>query len=160
MIWIILCLAELIVIIVLFVWGKRQLLLKKLFKTLFVTLNVWMMGITHELSICDYLNRNNYRRIAIYGVGEIGERLEEYLRNNGFDVMFAIDDKKKLVNSRMPVIRPDQLGCMDKPDLVIVTAEIKKRKINENLLRYDVDSISLKKLACNTVYGEYSREGE
>lgn len=149
--------ALLIILILLFMVKKYYVSSRK-FQLLFNTLNKWMLARNHGLSIGRYLNENRYKKIAIYGLGQIGERLEEYLRAEGFEVVFGIDEKIKLVSSRMPIVKMSDFSSMQKPDVIIVTADIGEKNVMAELhMSTKIPVISLEKLSIITVYGEYAK---
>lgn len=63
------------------------------------------------------------RTVAVYGMGEIGERLmEDILLNSSVELLYGIDVKAaELLNMAVPVYTLQQAAGMEKPDLVILT---------------------------------------
>lgn len=59
------------------------------------TLNLWMKLINKGIGIKTYFEKNNINTIAIYGAGEIGQRLYEQLKSSDVNVRYIIDKNEK-----------------------------------------------------------------
>lgn len=63
------------------------------FNMKFLLLNQWMNNREQGYSVSNYFLKNNFRCIAIYGMGEFGEHLYIELKDTGIKVKYAIDRK-------------------------------------------------------------------
>lgn len=62
------------------------------------------------------------RTVAIYGMGEIGERMmEDILLNSSVKLLYGIDVKASELYMAVPVYTLDQAAVMEKPDLILLT---------------------------------------
>lgn len=73
------------------------------------------------INIDDYLEEKGYKNIAIYGMGGLGERFYDELRDSKINVCYAIDKNTCSIYSELSIMQPD--GYLeDNIDAVIVTA--------------------------------------
>lgn len=101
------------------------------FKGYYNLLNQWLINIHEGKSIVDYLKKNDYKKIAIYGMGELGNRLYEELKNSDITVEYAIDKEANRVYSELEVVSiEDELKEVD---MIIVTAIFAFEDIVKNL---------------------------
>jgi hypothetical protein len=61
------------------------------FRKYYQLTNEWLLLKGQKKSIIDYMLYMNYKKIAIYGMGELGNRLYEELENSSIQVLYAID---------------------------------------------------------------------
>lgn len=66
---------------------------KQRYKKYYDVLNYWMESGQRGKSIAACLLERNYRKVVIYGMGEMGNRLYEQLRETDIEVLYAIDKK-------------------------------------------------------------------
>lgn len=97
---------------------------------MFHTMNQWVRIIQDEKSIPVYLEKKGFKRIAIYGMGFIGETLYDELKDTPVKVIYGIDGAKDKVYADIPLFYPDDE--LPKIDAVIVTSiyyyeDIKKK---------------------------------
>ncbi|MDD3205474.1 MAG: hypothetical protein PHS74_07055 [Lachnospiraceae bacterium] len=112
------------------------------FKTYYNILNQWLILKQEGKTLEKFFKDNNYKTIAIYGMGEMGNRLYEDLRNTDIEVKYAID--KDAGSCYTELVVKDLEDELEEVDAVVVTAvfaidEIKK-EIKEQL---NVPTISL-----------------
>ena len=68
----------------------------------------------------DYFKKNNYKKIAIYGVGFLGERLLCQLKKTNIEIEYILDRKQGYVYGDIPVLTlDDKLGWVD---VVVITS--------------------------------------
>lgn len=118
------------------------------FKTYYNMLNQWLI-IKHDgKSLEKYFIDNNYNTIAIYGMGEIGNRLYEDLQNTSVAVKYAVDQNAAGTYTDLEV-----QGIEDEfaeVDAIVVTATFAFDEIEEELSKkVDFPIISLEEV----VYG-------
>ena len=83
-------------------------------------MNQWVRAKQENKNITEYIERNNYKSIAIYGMNYVGERLLNELRGSAITVKYAIDKKADEMYSDIDIMFPnDELGDVD---AIIVTA--------------------------------------
>ena len=112
-------------------------------------LNQWIRNKNEGKSIAEYLLVNGYKRVAIYGMGFVGENLFEELRHTGIEVKYAIDNNAdNLAYGNLNIIKPDK--NMKHIDVIIVTAIYYYDEIEETLRTITDDSvISLEEIIYN-----------
>lgn len=82
-------------------------------------LQQWIRLKNMEKSIAAYFVKRNIRSIAIYGMGDLGNRLFEELKSSAVEVLYGIDQNKDKVFSEIPIYSmDDELPYVD---AVIVT---------------------------------------
>lgn len=113
------------------------------FKSYYDVLNEWMKLKQEGKKIETFLSENHYQRIAIYGMGELGNRLYEELQESEIQVCFAIDQYGDLRYSELDVY--DLNEDFPHVDAIIVTPVFDYPHI-ESILREKTtsDIISLK----------------
>ena len=83
-------------------------------------LKEWLLLHIKEKRISDYFDRNNYHKIAVYGMAELGQFFVMELENSGLDVKYGIDRRAETIAAEIPVLTlEDDLPPVD---VVIVTA--------------------------------------
>ncbi len=107
---------------------------------LYFMMNQWVRVKQENKSIAEYLERNGYKEIAIYGMSYVGETLLYELQDSKIKVKYAIDKNANNICSGVDIIRPeDDFG---KVDAIIVTPitffveiqEVLSRKIDCSIL--------------------------
>lgn len=96
------------------------------------TLDRWMTLRDNGISIEQYLRKLNCKKVAIYGLGMIGNHLYEELRRTDIEIV-GIDRADIYNNYQMPIYKPDD--CFEDIDLIIVTPsgyEAVYQKLREN----------------------------
>ena len=84
-----------------------------------ILFNQWMMAKQSGKNIADYLEKNNYKKIIIYGMSYIGERLVDELNNTKIEIVAGVDRNAKGIFANMPMLLPDE--DMPEADCMIVT---------------------------------------
>lgn len=105
--------------------------------------NEWLMKKQNDKNCAQYITRLGYRKIAIYGMAIMGERLLDELRDTDVEVVYAIDRNVNNIYSYLDVVSPDDE--LKEVDAIIVTSiaffdEIKKdlsSKINCPIIALD-----------------------
>lgn len=87
---------------------------------LMLLFNQWMIVKQSGRDIKEYFHRNNYKKIVVYGMSYVGERLLDDLAGTDVEVAAAIDKNAKGIFTDVPVITPDE--NMPECDCVVVTA--------------------------------------
>jgi len=113
------------------------------FKTYYKMLNQWLALKQEGKSLEKYFEENGYKTIAIYGMGEMGNRLYDELKNSKVvEVKYAIDKNASSTYSELDVIDVDDE--MDEVDAVVVSAIFAFDEIEEDLgAKVDCPVVSL-----------------
>ncbi|RKI43225.1 hypothetical protein D7V86_00955 [bacterium D16-51] len=118
---------------------KREKTIFK-FKSYYNILNHWLDFKHMGKNIENYFIQNNYKKIAIYGMGELGFHLMDELQDTEIEVLYAVDDGLCAHKVRTMI----KHNCDDLPevDAVIVTP----------IFAYDKIKVQLeKKLSCSII---------
>lgn len=136
------------------VWIKRQQESIKKWKDssdkYFLYTNVLLLWLSKKQTgsrIEEYLLKHNLKRIAIYGMGVIGERLLDELKDSTIEVAYAIDQNSDTIWADVEVFSPEE--NMPEIDAIIVTAIYYFDSI-ENILKEKTNYrvISLEDILC------------
>lgn len=113
------------------------------FKGYYNMLNQWLLLKQEGKSLEKYFTDNGYKSIAIYGMGEMGNRLYDELKNSSVvEIKYAIDKNAAGTYSELDVIDVDDE--MDEVDAVVVSAIFAFDEIEEELsAKTDCPIISL-----------------
>ncbi len=99
----------------------------KKFKQYYSILNQWLFLKQEDRGIEIFFEKNHYKHIAIYGMGELGQRLLNCLNNSGIKVDYAIDADANYLDSNLKIYEPDD--NFPQVDAIIVTAVFDFEKI-------------------------------
>lgn len=96
-------------------------------------LSAWLELKEEHKSLASFFLDNNYNKIAIYGMAEMGRLLEMELKGSGIEVKCFIDRTKNDNSAHLPVKSPDDelLGI----DVVVVTASYYFQEIKEYMMK-------------------------
>ena len=86
---------------------------------LYLMMNQWVKVKQENKSIAEYLEKNGYRQIAIYGMNYVGETLLSELANTNIQVKYAIDKNADNIYADVDILSPED--DFDNVDVVIVT---------------------------------------
>ena len=113
------------------------------FKSYYNMLNQWLLLKQEGKSLEKYFEDNGYKTIAIYGMGEMGNRLYDELKNSKVvEVKYAIDKNASSTYSELDVVDVDDE--MDEVDAVVVSAIFAFDEIEEDLsAKVDCPIVSL-----------------
>lgn len=101
------------------------------FKGYYNMLNQWLILKQEGKNLSEYFKINNYKTIAIYGMGEMGNRLYDELKNSDLVVKYAVDKNAASTYSELDVIEPEDE--FDSVDVMIVTATFAFDEIEEEI---------------------------
>ena len=102
---------------------KTQTSLKNLsdkHKDLFLMMNQWVKVKQSGKDLSAYFEKNGYMRVAIYGMGFVGETLLNELRGTQVQVAYGIDKNAETIYADAPVITVDE--PFEQVDVIVVTA--------------------------------------
>lgn len=119
------------------------------FRKYYDLLNQWMILKHKGISIERFFNEEGYSTIAFYGMGELGNRLYEELKNTEIVVKYAIDKNAGYTNSDLEVLTLEEER--EKVDAIVVTAIASFDEIYNTLKEEHVDCpiISLEEIIFN-----------
>lgn len=98
---------------------RMQKLSDKL-NALFLLMNQWVKVKQDGKGVADYLERQGYKKVAIYGMSYAGETLARELHGSDIEVEYGIDREADNIYAEFKVVKPD--GQLEKVDAVIVTS--------------------------------------
>ena len=98
---------------------------------LFLMMNQWVKVKQEDKNISEYFEENNIKRISIYGMSYVGERLIEELKVSNIEVAYGIDREAKALNMDVEVVTLDD--DLKEVDAVVVTAITFFEEIAEKL---------------------------
>ena len=84
------------------------------------TLCQWVMLHQQKKSIAEFLLKQNYRSVAIYGMKELGMLLVDELKDSDIEVYYAIDRNADKIRVDIPVVGLDEE--FEPVDVIVVTA--------------------------------------
>lgn len=104
------------------------------FKSYYTMLNQWLCIKQKNCNLAEYFKKNNYNRIAIYGLGEMGNRLIEELKGTEVEVIYGMDkDIDGILCDITAYSLDDVEQVLEKPDVVVVTAIFAYDEIKDKL---------------------------
>lgn len=112
--------------------GDLYIISPKRFEIGFQLMSKWLRLKNEGISLKEYFTDNEILTVAIYGMGELGERLYEELCNNKINVSYAIDriaEKKSIYG--LKIVKPDEF--LEEVDAIIVTPVQDYTSIEETL---------------------------
>lgn len=109
---------------------------------LFFLMNQWIGLKQDNQQIETYFQKNNYQRIAVYGIGFVGMRLIKELRNTNLNIIYGIDQNAANISSDLKLLTlEDELPEVD---VIIVTVLGSFQEIYDKLstkIRCDIVAI-------------------
>lgn len=87
---------------------------------LFLMMNQWVKVKQEGKSLSEYFERNNYQKIAVYGMSYVGETLMDELKDSGICVKYGIDKKAGRMDKGIEMVTIDD--NLQEVDAVVVTA--------------------------------------
>lgn len=90
------------------------------FRSYYCLLNQWLALKEEGKKLESYFINNKYKTIAIYGMGELGTRLYNELKNSSIEVLYAIDKNATSIYSDLKIYGPNDK--LDTVDVIVVTA--------------------------------------
>lgn len=101
-------------------------------------------------NLSSYFEENGYKKIAIYGMGYIGNILVQELKDTDIQVAYGIDQKSGSLQGNVKIIT--MTAPMDTVDLIVITAIIFADSIKRELKqKVDYPSISLEDILHNVL---------
>lgn len=130
--------------------NKKALLKRDKFKQYYHLLNQWFAMKQRKESIEPYFIEKGYRKIAIYGLGELGNRLYEELKDSAIEVKYAIDKHADSIYTDLEIRSPDEKW--ESADAVVVTAVYDFKEIHKKIAKkIDCPVISLEEVIYESI---------
>lgn len=102
----------------------------------------WLRIKQEGKSLTAFFTQNGYRKVAIYGMKELGERLYDELKDSGIEVKYVIDKNADSVYTDVNVVTPDD--TLEDVDVIVVTAIHYFDEIEETLsVKVDCPIVSM-----------------
>lgn len=96
--------------------------------------NRWILLKNEGKKLSEYFINNNYKNIAIYGMGELGLRLYEELNDTSIHVMYGIDYSSGRKVSDLPVYYLKELNNVNDVEAIVVTPVFDYDNIRDSLI--------------------------
>ncbi|MGN0653411.1 MAG: hypothetical protein ACI4KD_00650 [Oscillospiraceae bacterium] len=103
---------------------------KEKFRMMYHAVEKWMRLKQSGKNLSSYFEAYGYKKIAIYGVGDLGKLLINELEDTSITIEYAID-KNVESNEKIKVVKPD--GDLSRVDAIVVTAIAYFDDINEDI---------------------------
>lgn len=101
------------------------------FKNYYNLLNQWLILKQSGKSLADYFENNNIKKIAIYGMGELGNRLLDELKDSEIEVKYGIDKQADYTYADIDMVSLDD--DLEEVDAIVVTAIFAFEEISDEL---------------------------
>lgn len=100
------------------------------FKSYYNMLNQWLILKQEGKDLIQYFTDNNYKKIAIYGMGEMGNRLYDELKDSDIKIAYAID-KNIAAYSELEILDVDD--DFPEVDVIVVSAIFAFEEVDDEL---------------------------
>jgi len=110
---------------------KKVQLMSDKHLALFLMMNQWVKVKQEGKSLAVYFETNGFKKIAIYGMSYMGERLAYELNDSNIEVLYGIDKDAKKKNSDIPVFLQSELP--ERVDIIINTTVFENTCLLEEL---------------------------
>lgn len=118
------------------------------FRSYYEVLNQWLMLKQEGKQLESFFEKNKYQTIAIYGMGELGNRLSKELEGSSIHVKYYLDKVAACTDSEQNII--DLEDDLEPIDAVIVTAIFAFDEIEEFMSsKVECPIISLEEVVFN-----------
>lgn len=119
------------------------------FKSYYGMLNQWLALRQEGRNLSEYFESHAYKTVAIYGMGEMGNRLYEELQGSSISVKYGIDKNAVFPESDLKIV--DLEEKLEDVDIIVVTAIFAFDEIEEQLmLKTDCEIKSLEDIVYET----------
>lgn len=98
----------------------------------FRILNKWMQLKEEGIKLEGYFLKKGYKRIAIYGVGHLGQHLIKELEGTKVEILYGIDRRAEDIYAEIPVYSIEEKW--ENVDVIVVTAITDYLSIKKNIM--------------------------
>lgn len=114
----------------------------------------WLWILESGKDLIGYFTERNYKKIGIYGAGELAELLiQEIEKNSEIEIGYLLDQTAAVYRRRYgyPMYLPEEFAAAGEVDMVVVTAITYFDSINEKLIRIcpEIPVVSLESIMRN-----------
>lgn len=114
---------------------------------LFKFANEWIILKQRGIEFKRYFKERGYNSIAVYGMGDLGERFVDEVKNTDINIEYAIDRCRKGKYANIEIKNFD--GALPKVDAVVVTPIYNFWEIRPSLTdRFECPVVSLEDVVC------------
>lgn len=114
---------------------------------LFKMMNQWVNVKQEGKNLSEFFERNNYKKIAVYGMSFAGETLINELKGTEIVVKYGIDKNADRIYSEVDIVSMENI--LEEVDVVVVTAITFYNEIKEKLEeKINCPIISLEDILC------------
>ena len=107
---------------------------KEKFQSYYNLLNRWLLVQQNGNSLEEFFLENGYHSVAIYGMGEMGKRLAEQLKDSKVEVKYAVDQEAGGEYLGIDIL--EKTDVLPEADVMIVTAIFAFDEIQEEMSQY------------------------
>lgn len=101
------------------------------FKNYYHMLNQWLLLKQKGISLEKYFIDRGYKKIAIYGMGEMGGRLYDELKDSCITVQYAVDQNAEAISTGLKIITKEEE--FEETDAMVITATFAFAEIEEEV---------------------------
>lgn len=101
------------------------------FKAYYNVLNQWLIVKQNGKNLYQYFEKNSYKTVAIYGMGELGNRLYDELKDTDIEVKYVVDQNADTTYSEVEVFGKED--ALEEVDVMVVTAIFAYDKIERDM---------------------------
>lgn len=113
------------------------------YRSYYTTANQWLLNKNDNKNVGEYFKENNYKTIAIYGMGTMGELFYEEIKKTDVKVVYFIDKNAEELYyglDDISVVGLDDISSQKSVDAIIVTPIYDFDEISEKLEELGVDA--------------------
>ena len=103
------------------------------FRRYYELYNQWLKLKNDGYRLETFFSQNGYKKIAIYGMGEIANRLIEELEDSSVDILYGIDKNMSQAFAEIDIVGMDERNRFDDVDCIVVTPVHVYEKIKKDL---------------------------
>ena len=130
------------------IWKQRQALrmnsdFTNRYRSYYNMMNQWLRNKSEGKKSINYFEANQYKTIAIYGFGELANRLYEELKGSDIKIAYFIDknaDDIYYTNDNIPVVKIEDIANQESVDAIIITPIYDYASIEESLMNVIEDA--------------------
>lgn len=124
---------------------RSQLKSYKKYEYLYHLMHQWMTVHEMGISVSDLLVMAGYKRIAIYGMADVGKHLYHALRDSEIEICYGIDRGKCGKYENIEIKKPEE--DLEEVDAIVVTAVVDYEEIKNGLQKkIDTAIVSLEEI--------------
>lgn len=106
----------------------------------YVMMKKWMENRNNGKSIGGYLEKYPYKKLAIYGAGDLGKLVLFELQNSSISICYIIDRMAEAIKSEngIPVVLLQDIKYQEQVDAILVTPLVDYTGVNRALVENDI----------------------